>query len=168
MNSLVNIKLLKTYITQILFSVFLISSYNVTAQSGELANAKKYTIGEISVSGNTSFGSETIITYSGLRAGDEIMIPGEKISAAIKKLWSSNLFSDVDVYSIQIEGDVVYLEIQLTDLPELKDVKIEGVKKSKFEDILKENKLQTGAKVTENLITTTKNYLQNKYKKQGF
>ena len=38
----------------------------------------------------------------------------------------------------------------------------------KIEEIIKENKLQNGVKVTENLITTTKNYLQNKYKKKGF
>ncbi|MBK99417.1 MAG: outer membrane protein assembly factor BamA [Flavobacteriaceae bacterium] len=34
--------------------------------------------------------------------------------------------------------------------------------------MIKENKLQIGVKVTENLITTTKNYLENKYKKKGF
>ena len=168
MNSLVNIKLLKTYITRILFLVFLISSYNITAQSNELANAKKYTIGDITVSGNSSFSSQTVVTYSGLRTGDEVMIPGEKISAAIKKLWSTNLFSSIDVFIIKVEGNTAHIEIELIDTPELKDVKIEGVKKSKFADILEENKLQSGAKVTENLITTTKNYLENKYKKQGF
>ena len=45
---------------------------------------------------------------------------------------------------------------------------IDGVKKSKKEGIIKENKLNKGAKVTENLITTTKNYLINKYKKDGY
>ncbi len=168
MNNLVNIKLLKTYFTQLLIILFFISSASITAQSNELANAKKYTIGDVTVSGNTSFSSQTVVTYSGLRKGQEIIIPGEKISAAIKKLWSSNLFSNIDIYITKIEGDNIFLEIQLIDLPELKDIKIEGVKKSKFEDIIKDNKLQSGAKVTENLITTTKNYLENKYKKQGF
>lgn len=168
MNNLVNIKLLKTYITRLLFIAFLISSFNIAAQSNELSNAKKYTIEAITVSGNTNFSSQTIVTYSGLRKGQEVMIPGEKISAAIKKLWGSNLFSSIDVFITKIEGSLVFLELQLIDLPELKDVKIEGVKKSKFEEIIKDNKLQAGAKVTENLITTTKNYLENKYKKQGF
>jgi len=167
-NNLVNIKLLKTYITRLLFIAFLISSFNIAAQSNELSNAKKYTIEAITVSGNTNFSSQTIVTYSGLRKGQEVMIPGEKISAAIKKLWGSNLFSSIDVFITKIEGSLVFLELQLIDLPELKDVKIEGVKKSKFEEIIKDNKLQAGAKVTENLITTTKNYLENKYKKQGF
>ena len=168
MNNLVNIKLLKTYITRLLFIVFLINSFNITAQSSELANAKKYIIEEISVTGNTNFSSQTIVTYSGLRKGEEVLIPGEKISAAIKKLWSSNLFSSIDIYISKIEGNAVYLEIQLIDLPELKNVVIKGVKKSKFEEIKKENKLQAGTKVTENLITTTKNYLESKYRKKGY
>ncbi|MBN4085437.1 BamA/TamA family outer membrane protein, partial [Flavobacteriaceae bacterium AH-315-B10] len=106
--------------------------------------------------------------FSRLQKGQEVIIPGEKISAAIRKLWGSNLFSSIDIYINKIEGDNVFLEIELIDLPELKEIKIEGVKKSKFEEIIKENKLQSGTKVTENLITTTKNYLESKYRKKGF
>jgi outer membrane protein insertion porin family len=170
-NNLVNFKLLKTYITRLLFIIFLISSLNITAQNSASENAKTYTIGDITVTGNTSFSSQTVITYSGLRKGQEITIPstsGSKIGEAIKKLWNSNLFSSIEIYINSIEGTTANLEIQLIDLPELKEVKIEGVKKSKFDDIIKENKLQPGAKVTENLITTTKNFLENSYKKKGF
>ncbi len=170
-NNLVNFKLLKTYITRLLFIIFLISSLNITAQNSASENAKTYTIGDITVTGNTNFSSQTVITYSGLRKGQEITIPstsGSKIGEAIKKLWRSSLFSSIEIYINSIEGTTVNLEIQLTDLPELREVKIEGVKKSKFDDIIKENKLQPGAKVTENLITTTKNYLENSYKKKGF
>ncbi len=168
MNNLINIKVLKSYITRVLIIIFLVSSYNINAQANELANAKKYTIGEITVSGNTSFNSQTVISFSRLKTGEEVMIPGEKISAAIKKLWGTSLFSSIDIYITKIEGDTVHLEIELIDSPELNNVVIEGVKKSKIDDIIKENKLQPGTKVTENLITTTKNYLENKYKKQGF
>jgi outer membrane protein insertion porin family len=167
-NNLINFKVLRTYITRILIIVFFLVSYQSNAQAGQLANAKKYTIGEITVSGNTTFSPQTIITYSGLQSGDEVMVPGEKISAAIKKLWESNLFGNVDVYAVKIEGETIDLEIELIDLPELNNVTIEGVKKNKFEDIIEENKLQPGTKVTENLITTTKNYLESKYRKQGF
>lgn len=168
MNNLVNIKLLKTYITRLLFIILLIISFSVTAQSSKLTDAKKYTIEDITISGSTHFSPQTIITYSGLRKGQEVFIPGEKISVAIKKLWRSNLFSSIDIYINKIEGGNIYLEIELKDLPELKEVKIEGVKKSKIEEIKKENTLQPGVKVNENLITTTKNYLENKYKKKGF
>ena len=131
-------------------------------------NVERYNIGEIDVSGNTSFSPLTIITFSGLREGDAISIPGEKLSNAIKKLWGSNLFSSVNVYKTKIEDGIINLEIELYDLPELTELEISGVKKRKKEEIVKENKLQSGVKVTENLITTTKNYLQNKYRKKGF
>src|SRR5690606_18298364 len=61
-----------------------------------------------------------------------------------------------------------YLEISLQDLPELNELEIKGVKKGKKDALIKDNKLNKGVKVTENLITTTKNYLTNKYRKEGF
>jgi outer membrane protein insertion porin family len=83
-------------------------------------------------------------------------------------LWKSNLFSSIDIYITDIDGKNANLEIHLSDLPELKDLTIEGVKKGKKEEIIDENKLKSGQKVTENLIATTKNYLTNKYRKKGF
>ena len=175
MNRLIKEKLIGTTIDimsamkmKLFATVFLsiIFSYNTLAQ--EQNNSNKKIIGEITVSGNTTFSPITIITYSGLSEGDEVSIPGEKISSAIKKLWESDLFSSVEVYKIKEVDNVVDLEIRLIDLPELSELEITGVKKRKYEDIIKENKLQIGVKVTENLITTTTNYLENKYKKKGF
>ena len=143
---------------------FLFFGFNIKAQN----SIEKYEIGEISVSGNTSFSPLTIITYSGLEKGETISIPGEKLSNAIKKLWGSNLFSSVNVYKKNISDNMIDLEIELFDLAELKELEINGIKKRKVEEIIKENKLQIGVKVTENLITTTKNYLENKYREKGF
>lgn len=171
MNNLANIKLLRTYITRILFITFLFSNLNLSAQVNTSETSKTYTIGEIIVTGSTNFNASTVISYSRLKKGDEITVPttaASKIGEAVKRLWGSNLFSSIDIYITSIEGDVANLEINLIDLPELNEVKIEGVKKSKFDDIIKENKLQSGVKVTENLITTTKNYLENSYRKKGF
>ena len=159
---------MKTYINSLLILIALIFSSAAIAQNDDLNNAKDYVIGDITVTGDTSFSPQTVIAYSGLRKGESILIPGEKISNAVKKLWNSNLFSSINIFLTKVELDSAYLEINLYDLPELNDVTIKGVKKSKIEDIVKENKLQKGVKVTENLITTTRNYLTNKYKKEGF
>ncbi len=167
--SLVNSKVqLKKLLIKVIPIFFIFFSTIIQAQDIRFETGKKYTIGDISVKGNTSFSSQTIVTYSGLRKGDEIFIPGEKISEAIKKLWKSNLFSDIELYIIKIEGNTAFLEIQLSDLPELNNVTINGIKKSKKEGVIKDNNLQKGVKVTENLITTTKNYLENKYRKEGY
>ncbi len=168
MNNLANKILLKTFLKTFFIALLFLVSNTITAQDIKFNNGQKYLLGEISVTGNTNFSEQTVITYSGLRKGQEISIPGEEISTALKKLWNSKLFSAIDIYLSKVEGNVAYLEINLIDLPELNEVKIEGVKKSKKEGIIKDSKLTKGAKVTENLITTTRNYLVNKYKKDGF
>ena len=167
-NKLDNKLLLKTYLKHCITLLILICSINVQAQETTFDKGKKYILGDVTVSGNSSFSEQTIVTYSGLHKGKEINIPGEDISAAIKKLWNSKLFNDIEIYITKIEGNVAYLEIRLSDLPELNEVKINGVKKGKKEGIIKDNKLTKGTKVTENLITTTKNFLTNKYKKDGY
>lgn len=169
MNNSINITSLKNYTSLIFTFLFLVSS--LTLQAQELQSApvgEKYILGDISVSGDSHFSAQTIVTYSGLRKGEEIVIPGDKISEAIRKLWKSNLFRDINIYLLKTEGNVAYLEIRLFDLPELNELKINGIKKSKQKDIISENNLQNGVKVTENLVTTTKNYLTNKYQKEGF
>ncbi|WP_066226082.1 outer membrane protein assembly factor BamA [Formosa haliotis] len=166
-NNLANSLSLKTYLPFIFILLFSLTSAIVNAQAPGI-QGKKYTISEITVSGNSSFSEQTIVTYSGLRKGEELLIPGEEISGAIKKLWKSGLFSDIEIYIKDVHDNVASLEIHLYDLPELRDVKITGIKKSKMEEIITENNLNEGVKVTENLITTTKNYLENKYSKDGF
>ncbi len=136
--------------------------------NAQVAGGAKYTIKDITVKGNTNFSAQTIIAYSQLRKDEEIQIGGEKIANAVKKLWSSNLFSSIDIYVTDIDGNTANLEINLSDLPELKTLDIEGVKKGKKEEITSENNLKPGTKITENLLATTKSYLTNKYKKKGF
>jgi outer membrane protein insertion porin family len=86
-------------------------------------------LGDVQVTGNTNFNPSTVVAFSRLKIGEKIDIPGEQISNAIKKLWDSNLFSSIDVYQTKIEGDTVFLEISLVDLPELNEVTVKGLKK---------------------------------------
>ncbi|GGD22131.1 outer membrane protein assembly factor BamA [Hyunsoonleella pacifica] len=167
-NNLANTFLLKPYLKACITIFFIVFSFTLQAQNIEFENGKTYTIGGVSVSGNTSFNEQTVIAYSGLKKGKEIKVPGEDIANAIKKLWGSKLFSDIEIYLKNIEGSKAFLEIRLSDLPQLIDVKVTGVKKGKVEGIITENKLKKGTKVTENLITTTKNFLEKKYRKNGF
>ncbi|MBR9915376.1 MAG: outer membrane protein assembly factor BamA [Algicola sp.] len=167
-NNLANNLLLKTYIKSLLIALILSVSNIVAAQQSDFNKGKTYILEDIQITGNTNFNPSTIISFSRLKVGEEIVIPGEQISNAIKKLWDSNLFSDIDVYLTKTEGNKAYLEINLHDLPELNEVTIEGVKKGKIDELKKDNNLSKGVKVTENLVTTTRNYITNKYKKQGF
>ena len=152
----------------ITFFVLLCNNAVLTAQEIKFDKGKKYILGGIEVTGVKSYNTQTVITYSGLRVGQEITVPGEQITNVIKKLWKLELFSDVNFYIDHIEGDKIFLELNIQEVPTLSSVKIEGIKKKKGEAVLKEADIKKGKRVTESFITNTKNFLVNKYKKQGF
>jgi outer membrane protein insertion porin family len=151
-----------------LFSILLFIPLISFTQQNQLDNGKRYILGEITVTGAQSFNELTVITFTGLKKGEEIYIPGERISSVIKKLWDENLFSDVNIYVTNIEDNVVDLEVNIIELPSLNTTTITGVRKGKTKELIKEVKLNKGIKITKNLITTTRNYLTNKYRKDGF
>jgi len=130
---------------------------------------KDYLIGSISIKGNQKFSQQAILVYTGLIVGQKIKLPGDKLTSAIKKLWKSDLFSDVDVYVTGVnKKGVANIEFDVKELPKASSVTFRGVKKSKAEDLRDDTKLKTGAMLTENLITTSKNYIEKKYREKGF
>ncbi len=154
---------------QLLFTIVIIgNSTKLVAQETKLENGKEYILGGVEVTGKIKYSEQTVVTFSGLEKGQRIVVPGEDISTAIKKLWKLGLFSDVNFYVNTIKGDSIFLELNLIESPKLSDVKIQGIKKGKAEDLIKEVDLKKGKVVNENLVTTTKNYIENKYKKDGF
>lgn len=134
-----------------------------------IANSKEYTIAEIKVTGTSNYNEQTVIAFTGLREGDKIYIPGDRMSNVIKKLWDLGLFSDINFYITKIEEDQAYLELEIQEVPELHEVTINGLKKKKRrEEIIKDNKLKPGTKVTENLIANTRANLREEYKSDGY
>ncbi len=129
---------------------------------------KKYILSDVNVLGKISYNQQTVVTFAGLEKGQSITVPGEEISNAIKKLGKLGLFSEIDFYVNKIKGDSISLDLNIVELPKLNEVKFTGVKKAKVEELIKENALTKGKIVNENLLTTTKNYLENKYKKDGY
>ena len=147
---------------------FLMLSFISKAQEMNFIKGSEYILEDISVTGLKNFNEQTVITYTGLRPGQKIRIPGEEISAIISKLWKLDLFGDINFYLTKIENNKASIEIQIEELPTLSEFKITGLKKSKIETIVADTELKKGKKITENFIKTTKNYIINKYKKDGF
>ena len=138
------------------------------SQETSFEDGKKYILGGLEVTGLQSYNEQTVKTYTGLRVGQPITIPGDQLSAVIKKLWSLELFSDVAMYQTKIEGDKIFLELNILERPTLSKVTVYGVKKRKVDEIIDDTDLKKGKKITESLIANTKGYLENKYRKQGF
>lgn len=169
MNKLNNFLVLQKRI-QIVFTLLLLGSFSqIKAQERvPFDQGKKYILAKVSVVGKISFNEQTVVTFSGLQKGQEIAVPGEEISGAIKKLGKLGLFDEISFYVNKIDNDSIYLDLNIVELPKLNEVKFVGIKKNKIEGLIKDNNLTKNKIVNENLITTTKNYIENKYKKEGF
>ena len=169
MNKLNNFLVLHKSIKIVLTILIFGSIFQIKAQERvPFDQGKKYILADVAVIGKISFNAQTVVTFAGLEKGKEITVPGEEISNAIKKLGKLGLFDEISFYVNKIQNDSIYLELHVEELPKLNEVKFVGVKKSKVEGLIKDNALTKGKVVNENLITTTKNYIENKYKKEGY
>ncbi|MCW2117838.1 outer membrane protein assembly factor BamA [Flavobacterium sp. 7A] len=168
-NKLNKFLVLNNSIKAVLTFLFLASFSQVKAQKRvDFDKGEKYIIAKVALTNKISFNDQTVVTFSGLEKGQTITVPGEEISSAIKKLGKLGLFDEISFYINKIEGDSIYLDLDIKELPKLSEVKFVGVKKNKVDALIKDNSLTQGKVVNENLITTTKNYIENKYKKDGY
>lgn len=129
-----------------------------------------YILKDIVVDGVKKYSPAQILRFTGLSKGEMVDVPGQKISNAIKKLWETDSFSEVEVYVEDIDGQSVVLKFNLQDLMELGEVKFtgKGIGKSKSEKLAKDNNLKPGTKITNNLISTLSNKIPDEYRKKGF
>ena len=129
-----------------------------------------YILKDIVVDGVKKYTPAQILRFTGLSKGEVVDIPGQKISSAVKKLWETESFSEVEVYVEDVEGQSVVLKFHLQDLMELGEVKFtgKGIGKSKNEKLAKDNNLKPGTKITNNLISTLSNKIPDEYRKKGF
>ena len=130
------------------------------------SNPKTYEIGKIDVLGSKYLDKIALISISGLKIGDQITIPGDAISGAIKKLWKQGIIGDIQIYASKIEGNKVDLTIKLTERARLSKFKIEGLGKSNTTTLNEKINLIRGRIVTDAVLKNTKNtikkYLDNK------
>ena len=110
-------------------------------QTESFVKGKTYELDSITVSGIKTFNEQTVISYSGLRKGQKIKVPGEEVSSVINKLWGLELFSDINVFVTNVENNKISLDIEIEELPTLTDVKINGLKKG---NNIKEYKILLG------------------------
>lgn len=155
-------------LNQFLTTLLFLTTFIAAAQDQSYEDGKSYILGGLDVTGLQSYNEQTVKTYTGLRVGQPITLPGEQISEVIKKLWGLELFSEIDIFITNIEENTVFLELNIIERPTLTNVKFYGVKKGKVESLIKDTDLKKGKKITESLISNSKNYITNKYKKQGY
>ncbi|MCF8241172.1 MAG: outer membrane protein assembly factor BamA [Melioribacteraceae bacterium] len=150
----------------LIFSFVLILSFNqVNYSQVQRAN---YKILGISVEGSTSADPSTIIANSGLRIGNEIEIPGDETSKAIRRLWSLNIFSDIQ---IEIEKEIdngVFLLIKVKEYPRIEDTVLEGWDEVDEDDIMEKINFVRGQILKPQDIYRVKMNILQLYEEEGY
>lgn len=131
---------------------------------------KDYEIGGVRVSGAQYADAQALIAIAGFRVGDKIRVPGGGITKAVHALWNLRLFTDVQIIQERTQGDVVFLEIAVQELPRYTRHSYTGIKKNKHEDLngVLNRFIQKGAILTENIKVSLINGMEAHYIAKGF
>ena len=119
-------------------------------------------IGGINVSGVEGYEDYVLTGISGLSVGDEITVPGDEITNAVKRYWKHGLFSKVAIAADSIVGEKLYLHIYLAVRPRISNINYVGLKKSEREDMEQKLGMVKGTQVTPNMLDRAK-ILAKKY-----
>jgi len=130
------------------------------------ASPKEYEIESIEVKGVEFLDNNALISMSGLRVGDNIKIPGDDITQAIKKLWKQGIIGNIAIYASKISGDKISLVIELTERPRLSRFDFKGVSKSMATEMEEKIDIIRGRVLTDAALKNTelavKKYLDGK------
>ena len=132
------------------------------------AAPKKYKIADIKITGIKNYDDFVLIGFSGLSVGDEITVPGDEITTAVKRFWRHGLFSDVKILATKVVDDQIWLEIQLKQRPRISEVNYYGIKKGEREDLEAKLGLKKGFQITPNVMDRAKIVIQRFFDGKGF
>ncbi len=142
-------------------------SQTVIGESVDYGSPLSYRIAGLTVMGAEFTDVQAIKLFSGLQEGDEIMIPGDKITDAIRKLWKQKLFTDVGIYAAEFRGNEVFLVIVLKESPRMTKYEIKGIKKSEADNIREKLDLKTLTIANENMKNNTVAVIKEYYEEKG-
>jgi len=131
---------------------------------------KEYEIGNIKVTGATFSDENAIIAISGFGVGKKVVLPSRATGRAIRALGKLRLFTSIDIYIEKIIGDVVFLEIRVTERPSVSRFVFNGAKKvdeTNLTDVV-EAYVRTGTIVTDNIRALSLEEVRKFYRKKGF
>ncbi len=129
---------------------------------------RTYELAGISVEGAPNYEDYIIIGYTGLRIGDRIEIPGNDITAAVKRLMRQGLFAQAQISIEKVADQKAWLKINLRTQPRISEVNYYGMKKGEREDIQKALQLMKGNVITQNHVNRATAIIKKYFEQKGF
>ena len=129
---------------------------------------RQYTIAAINVVGADVQTQSFVIASASLDVGDVVQIPGPQIADAIRRIYRSGLFSEVEIYQTGVIGDRVTLEIRVKEQPRLDEYELEGIRRGQRRELREKLNLLSGFAITEAMISQAKGTIRRYYEEKGY
>ncbi|MDH7516312.1 MAG: outer membrane protein assembly factor BamA [Bacteroidota bacterium] len=129
---------------------------------------RTYKILGLSVEGNVRSDASTILLRSGLRTGEEIVVPGDKTQRAIAQLWAMGVFSTVEILIDREMAEGVYLVIRVQEYPRLERIEISGNKQFNTETIQGKIGLVKGQYIRPQAFDAVRKRILSAYEEKGY
>lgn len=154
----------------IVLPVLLLGQINIGSDLSKISYDKpsEYIIGGVEVAGVEFLDKNVIIMLSELDIGTRIRVPGDDITIAIRKLWDQGLFDNISITATKIQGNKIFLKLNLRERPRLSKFSFTGIRKSEADDIREKINLTRGDVVTDHLMIKTKRIIKDFYGEKGY
>jgi len=164
--------MLKKLFLLLLLSTFVVkisvAQVQLFEEKVDYTNPKDYIIAGITISGVKYLDNKVLLMIAGLNVGDKISVPGDDISKAIKKLWKQGLFESIDISYTKIQGDKIFLDIELKEQPKLRRFSFRNIRKSEADDLRDELGMVRGNAVNKNVLMRSENTINQYFIDKGF
>ena len=133
-------------------------------------NPKTYIVGGVSVSGTKYLSESQLVSVLGIHPGDEVTIPGEAVSAAVKRIWLQGAASTIGFYvdSLSAGRDTAWFRLDIQERPRVVTWNYKGVKNSERDDIKEKLNLRRGGQLSEYIKTSSIKTIKDYFKEKGF
>jgi len=134
----------------------------------DYSNSRDYEIADITISGVEFLQPEVLKSISGLQVGEQITVPGDRLTKVVQKFWDQGLFSDVKITALKIEKGKIWLDIYLKEQPRLSRLEIDGLKKGESQDLMEKLNLRNGSQITADVLNNTERIIKEHFIEKGF
>lgn len=129
---------------------------------------KEYEVGEIKITGAENLDENSVILLSGISVGQKVMVPSDKFSTAIDKLWKQGIFDEIHINITKVEGRTIFLEYNLKTKPRLSYFTFKGITRSEADKLKERMHIALGDVVTENMKSNCSNIINDYFIDKGF
>ena len=135
-------------------------------------NPQTYVVGGIRISGTRYLGESQLLSVLGFRPGDTVTVPGDVVSAAVKRIWLQGAASTLGFYvdSLSAGRDTAWFRLDIQERPRVVTWNYRGVKNSERDDL--KEKLQSstrrGAPLSDYVKSSAVKTIKDYFKEKGF